>query len=181
LPSRSDQVGGLICQFRQIHGQGGSLISKNSNPTKEGSESAHMDGNLCPLALTYSRIFKKAMSCAGRCRTFAHRGPPLGGTGRPDMNTHRGKSQPGTPADLSRRSFWSGSADHGLVGLGYAAVQGFDQAGFAAAVQFRQPASGIRSHPDGNPSQSLRARPIWAANNPSTMAQIVSEEDRVAS
>src|SRR5450432_521150 len=54
------------CQSGQIM-QAASLLSKNSNPTKD-EVVAHMDGNLC-RCMTYSRIQKAIMRAASEMRT----------------------------------------------------------------------------------------------------------------
>src|SRR5579875_3035034 len=54
------------CQSGQIM-QAASLLSKNSDPTKE-EVVAHMDGNLC-RCMTYSRIQKAIMRAASEMRT----------------------------------------------------------------------------------------------------------------
>src|SRR3979411_593660 len=54
------------CQSGQIM-QAASLLSKNSNPTKD-EVVAHMDGNLC-RCMTYSRIQKAIMRAAADMRT----------------------------------------------------------------------------------------------------------------
>lgn len=56
------------CQSGQIM-QAASLLSKNTNPTKE-EVIAHMDGNLC-RCMTYSRIQKAVMRAANDMRTAA--------------------------------------------------------------------------------------------------------------
>jgi isoquinoline 1-oxidoreductase alpha subunit len=57
------------CQSGQIM-QAASLLSKNSNPTKE-EVVAHMDGNLC-RCMTYSRIQKAIMRAASEMRTASN-------------------------------------------------------------------------------------------------------------
>jgi len=59
------------CQSGQIM-QAASLLSKNSNPTKE-EVVAHMDGNLC-RCMTYSRIQKAIMRAASEMRTASNAG-----------------------------------------------------------------------------------------------------------
>ena len=59
------------CQSGQIM-QAASLLSKNSNPTKE-EVVAHMDGNLC-RCMTYSRIQKAIMRAASEMRTASNTG-----------------------------------------------------------------------------------------------------------
>jgi isoquinoline 1-oxidoreductase alpha subunit len=59
------------CQSGQIM-QAASLLSKNSNPTKE-EVIAHMDGNLC-RCMTYSRIQKAIMRAASEMRTASNAG-----------------------------------------------------------------------------------------------------------
>jgi isoquinoline 1-oxidoreductase alpha subunit len=54
------------CQSGQIM-QAASLLSKNTNPTKDEIV-AHMDGNLC-RCMTYSRITKAIMRAASEMRT----------------------------------------------------------------------------------------------------------------
>jgi isoquinoline 1-oxidoreductase alpha subunit len=54
------------CQSGQIM-QAASLLSKNTNPTKE-EVVAHMDGNLC-RCMTYSRIQRAIMRAASEMRT----------------------------------------------------------------------------------------------------------------
>ena len=54
------------CQSGQIM-QAASLLSKNSNPTKD-EVVAHMDGNLC-RCMTYSRIQRAVMRAASEMRT----------------------------------------------------------------------------------------------------------------
>ena len=54
------------CQSGQIM-QAASLLSKNTDPTKE-EVVAHMDGNLC-RCMTYSRIQKAIMRAASEMRT----------------------------------------------------------------------------------------------------------------
>ena len=51
---------------------GGSLLAKNTNPTKEEIV-AHMDGNLC-RCMTYSRIQKAIMRAASEMRTASDAG-----------------------------------------------------------------------------------------------------------
>ena len=87
------------CQSGQIM-QAASLLSKNSNPTKE-EVVAHMDGNLC-RCMTYSRIQKAIMRAAAEMCIASNAGTER----RPNLNTH--VKTP--PADLSRRSFLVGSA-----------------------------------------------------------------------
>ena len=57
------------CQSGQIM-QAASLLSKNSNPTKD-EVVAHMDGNLC-RCMTYSRIQKAIMRAASEMRTASN-------------------------------------------------------------------------------------------------------------
>ena len=57
------------CQSGQIM-QAASLLSKNSNPTRE-EVVAHMDGNLC-RCMTYSRIQKAIMRAASEMRTASN-------------------------------------------------------------------------------------------------------------
>jgi len=59
------------CQSGQIM-QAASLLSKNSNPTKE-EVVAHMDGNLC-RCMTYSRIQKAILRAAADMRTASNAG-----------------------------------------------------------------------------------------------------------
>jgi isoquinoline 1-oxidoreductase alpha subunit len=59
------------CQSGQIM-QAASLLSKNSNPTKD-EVVAHMDGNLC-RCMTYSRIQKAIMRAASEMRTASNAG-----------------------------------------------------------------------------------------------------------
>ena len=59
------------CQSGQIM-QAASLLSKNTNPTKEEIV-AHMDGNLC-RCMTYSRIQKAIMRAASEMRTASAAG-----------------------------------------------------------------------------------------------------------
>ena len=59
------------CQSGQIM-QAASLLSKNSNPTKD-EVVAHMDGNLC-RCMTYSRIQKAIMRAASEMRTASAAG-----------------------------------------------------------------------------------------------------------
>ena len=59
------------CQSGQIM-QAASLLSKNSNPTKD-EVVAHMDGNLC-RCMTYSRIQKAIMRAAADMRTASNAG-----------------------------------------------------------------------------------------------------------
>jgi len=59
------------CQSGQIM-QAASLLSKNSNPTKD-EVVAHMDGNLC-RCMTYSRIQKAIMRAANEMRTASNAG-----------------------------------------------------------------------------------------------------------
>jgi isoquinoline 1-oxidoreductase alpha subunit len=54
------------CQSGQIM-QAASLLSKNTNPTRE-EVVAHMDGNLC-RCMTYSRIQRAVMRAASEMRT----------------------------------------------------------------------------------------------------------------
>ena len=57
------------CQSGQIM-QAASLLSKNTNPTKD-EVVAHMDGNLC-RCMTYSRIQKAIMRAAADMRTASN-------------------------------------------------------------------------------------------------------------
>src|SRR5689334_12720065 len=59
------------CQSGQIM-QAASLLSKNTNPTKDEIV-AHMDGNLC-RCMTYSRIQKAIMRAASEMRTASNVG-----------------------------------------------------------------------------------------------------------
>jgi isoquinoline 1-oxidoreductase alpha subunit len=59
------------CQSGQIM-QAASLLSKNTNPTKDEIV-AHMDGNLC-RCMTYSRITKAIMRAASEMRTASAAG-----------------------------------------------------------------------------------------------------------
>ena len=59
------------CQSGQIM-QAASLLSRNSNPTKD-EVVAHMDGNLC-RCMTYSRIQKAIMRAASEMRTASNAG-----------------------------------------------------------------------------------------------------------
>ena len=156
------------CQSGQIM-QAASLLSKNSNPTKD-EVVAHMDGNLC-RCMTYSRIQKAIMRAAVR---HAHR-VQRRHRAEAHMNTHVKIARHVEPADLSRRSFLVGTAATGLA-LGYSAVPGLlgaDQA-LAAASNF-DPSVWYSIAPDGIVTVTC-GKADMGQHIASTMAQIVSEE-----
>ena len=154
------------CQSGQIM-QAASLLSKNSNPTKD-EVVAHMNGNLC-RCMTYSRIQKAIMRAAADMRTASNAGD--GGPHEYARENHP-KCE---PADLSRRSFLVGSAAAGLA-LGYSSVPGLlgaDQA-FAAAGNF-DPSVWYSIAPDGLVTVTC-GKADMGQHIASTMAQIISEE-----
>ena len=87
------------CQSGQIM-QAASLLSKNSNPTKE-EVVAHMDGNLC-RCMTYSRIQKAIMRAASEMRTASNAGT----TGGPHEYARENHLRASPPISAAARS-WS--------------------------------------------------------------------------
>ena len=88
------------CQSGQIM-QAASLLSKNSNPTKE-EVVAHMDGNLC-RCMTYSRIQKAIMRAASEMRTASNAGNRAEG----HMNTHVKITKHASPPISAAARSWS--------------------------------------------------------------------------